>query len=216
KPQPIFSSSNLSKWVLLIIFFTFPCLSCELNIIQARNIELKSSHGGNLFVRYYLSTGNNNNRIQLNSQEVPCSKSIWNERFSLECQGTEDAINKLKQDTITLELRWRKTVPVLGKLGKSRVLARAEIPWRMVLESQNMEMAERWVVMVAIDDRILKGGKPPLLQIAVKVEEKMVESAEKKKKNKRYDEGECGCRDGDRCSCAEYELFALMEAMNTL
>ncbi|XVF17236.1 hypothetical protein REPUB_Repub10bG0102500 [Reevesia pubescens] len=196
-------------------------LSCELRILQSKNIEPKSS--GNLFVRYFLSAGNNK-RIQLNSQEIH-SKSeqlIWNESFSLEFSGAEESINDLKQQTLVFELRWRRTIPVVfGKLGKSQLLGRAEMPWKAVFESPNMEIDKYWVTMVSMNDRVLESLKPPSLQISMKVVLRgpaMVE-IEKKKKNRKERLNNnwdgCGCKDiGRGCnSCADYEIFALAAVM---
>ncbi|KAJ4715708.1 C2 domain protein [Melia azedarach] len=199
----------------------FSSLSCELRIIKAKNIEFKSSSGGNLFVRYYLSAGDNK-RIQLNSKEISSNSDlIWNEAFALECLGTEDAIKELKQQSVVLELRWRKTkANFLGKKSKSELLGRAEIPWKTVFESPNMEV-EKWVSMVSKNrSRVLEEDlKPPSLQVAMKVEgPKMVEILEKNRKNertlKKWDE--CGCANSGACSCSDYEIFALVAAMEAL
>uniref|UniRef100_A0A6N2LJ22 C2 domain-containing protein n=1 Tax=Salix viminalis TaxID=40686 RepID=A0A6N2LJ22_SALVM len=102
------------------------CLSCEIEILQAKNVEFKSH--GSLFVRYYLSTGNNK-RAQLNSREISAKADLfWNESFSLQCSGNEDSINSLKQQTVVFELRWRSTNPILGKIAmRVRVPAMAEM-----------------------------------------------------------------------------------------
>ncbi|EOX92128.1 hypothetical protein QUC31_003470 [Theobroma cacao] len=197
-------------------------LCCELRILQAKNLELKSP--GNLFVRYYLTAGNNK-RIQVNSQEISSkSELIWNESFSLECLGTEESLNDLKQQTVVFELRWRSTVPVLGRImGKSQLLGRAEMPWNAVFESPNMEI-EKWVTMVSMNDRVLETLKPPSLQVSMKVRGPAIVETEKKKKKKKRKEGlknnwdGCGCKDigGGYCSCADYELFALAAAFEAL
>ncbi|XVF15176.1 hypothetical protein REPUB_Repub09cG0127900 [Reevesia pubescens] len=197
-------------------------LCCELRILQAKNIEPKSP--GSLFVRFYLSAGNNK-KIQLNSQEIS-SKSellIWNESFSLECSGAEESLNDLKQQTVVFELRWRSKIPVLGMMGKSQLLGRAEMPWKAVFESPNMEIDKYWVTMVSMNDRVLESLKPPSLQISMKVVRgpAIVEIENKKKKRQERLKNNwdgCGCKDiGGRCnSCADYEIFALAAAMEAL
>ncbi|KAL5818196.1 hypothetical protein ACOSQ3_022093 [Xanthoceras sorbifolium] len=219
-------------------------LSCELRIIKAKNIELKSKTGsttGGLFVRYYLSTENNKKqRIQLNSQEmIPSTSShdddehkmmIWNESFSLECVGTdEDSIKKnLRQQSVVFELRWRSSLKnLLGKKSKSQLLGRAEVPWKTVLESPNMEI-ENWVVMAppssSNNKKIIKSSARVLdedhvkaaaasLQVSMKVA--VVAHQLPKKKNSWVDE--CGYGGHGACnSCADHELFALMAAMEAL
>nr|XP_009774191.1 PREDICTED: uncharacterized protein LOC104224270 [Nicotiana sylvestris] len=126
-------------------------ISCEIQIIMAKNIEQISSGKNSLFVRCYLPAGNNQ-RVQLNSEEIiSSSKSdnnlFWDESFSLDCMGTQDSINMLKQGTVILELRSRKYLPVFGEnIGGSQVLGRAEIPWKRVFESTEMEIQE-WAIM---------------------------------------------------------------------
>ncbi|KAL5753524.1 hypothetical protein ACOSP7_021744 [Xanthoceras sorbifolium] len=219
-------------------------LSCELRIIKAKNIELKSKTGsttGGLFVRYYLSTENNKKQgIELNSQEmIPSTSShddeykmmIWNESFSLECVGTdEDSIKQnLRQQSVVFELRWRSSLKnLLGKKSKSQLLGRAEVPWKTVLESPNMEI-ENWVVMAppsSNNKKIIKRSARVLdedhvkaaaasLQVSMKVA--VVAHQLPKKKKKSWAVDECGCGGHGACnSCADYELFALMAAMEAL
>ncbi|XVE83148.1 hypothetical protein DITRI_Ditri16bG0064300 [Diplodiscus trichospermus] len=191
---------------------------CELRILQAKNIETKSP--GNLFIRYYLSAGNNG-RIQLNSREIS-SKSemiIWNESFSLECSGAEESLNYLRQQTVVFELRWRSRIPVLGKMGKSQLLGRAEMPWKAVFESPNMEIEKYWLTMVPMNDQVLESPKPPSIQISMKlVRGPAIVGTEKNRKERLKNNWEgCGCKDiGGGCSCADYEIFALAAAMDGL
>ncbi|XVF61644.1 hypothetical protein PTKIN_Ptkin08bG0147000 [Pterospermum kingtungense] len=190
-------------------------LRCELRIFQAKNIEPKSP--GNLFVRYYLSVGNNK-RIQLNSHEISSkSEPIWNESFSLECSGADESVDYLKQQTLVFELRWRSTVPVLGKMGKSQLLGRAEMPWHAVFESPNMEIEKHWLPMDSTNGRVLQSLKPPSLQISMKLVRGPSFVETEKKKNKRKERDGCGCKDiGGGYNCADYELFALAAAMEAL
>ncbi|KAK3226092.1 hypothetical protein Dsin_005954 [Dipteronia sinensis] len=224
-------------------------LSCEVGIVKAKNIELKSNSSsttGGVFVRYYLSGGNNKRSIKLNSQEISSSKSdddelmmIWNESFSLECVGTEESIKNLSQQSVVFELRWRPDIKasslkyLLGKKkSKSRLLGRAEIPWKTVFESQNMEI-QNWVVMVpnkkgnnssarVLDqDHVLKLAAPSLqVSMTVVIDHQVPKMVEKKNNNKSSSwVDECGCSDDHHhggCNCADYEIFALVAALESL
>ncbi|KAJ0096764.1 hypothetical protein Patl1_27239 [Pistacia atlantica] len=198
-------------------------LSCELRIIKAKNIEFnKSTSKGGLFVRYYLSAGNSK-RIELNTKEISPSSGnlIWNESFSLECLGSEDSISNLKQQNVVFELRWRRTTPsFLGKKCKSQLLGRAEISWEKVLESPKMEI-ENWVVMTSKqtnNTRVYNEDvKPPSVQVAMKVEvPKLVEMKRNESLKKRGHHEECGCGDVGAFHCVDYELFALVGALEAL
>ncbi|KAE8680691.1 transcription factor MYB39-like [Hibiscus syriacus] len=192
-------------------------LCCEVRILEAKNIELKSH--GNLFVRYYLPAGNNK-RIQLNTKQISTKSSqmiIWNESFSLECSASEASVKYLKQQTVVFELRRKK------KLGKSVVLGRAEIPWKAVFESPNMEIDEYWLAMVSMNDEVLETGlKPPSIRLSMKLVQgptmvEMEKQNKRKQRLKKHWEG-CGCEGSDGgCNCAaEYEIFALAAAMEGL
>ncbi|CAL1399863.1 unnamed protein product [Linum trigynum] len=130
-------------------------LSCEITIHQAKNVEEfmtinKSSYKskGDLFMRYYLSAGNNK-RIQLDTKEIPSTSDhlLWNESVSLDCFGTQDSINSLQTSSVVFELRWRssKGSTILG-LGGSKLVGRAEHPWQSVMDASGMKI-EKWVVM---------------------------------------------------------------------
>ncbi|XP_050204687.1 uncharacterized protein LOC126654753 [Mercurialis annua] len=194
-------------------------LSCEINIVQAKNLNLKSH--GNLFVRYYLSS-RNNKRIQLNTQEISSkSNLIWNESFSLECLGTQDSINNLKQETVVFELRWRNTKPILAKIGGSKLVGRAEIPWKTVVESPRMEI-EKWVMMVSEKNcrGVVNDYKLPSVQIQMKVKVQEIVILEKMKKRngklRDWKNDECGCCKDSGCKCQDYEIFALVAAFEAL
>ncbi|KAL6220082.1 hypothetical protein ACLB2K_007839 [Fragaria x ananassa] len=141
-------------------------LSCDLRIIQAKNIEfLKTT--GNLFVRYYLSAGDGK-RVSLNTQEISAkSDHIWNESISLECNESN----------------------------------RAEVPWKEVLESPNMEL-DKWLMMVprSTGGRALE-GKPPKLQVSIKVAVQTEVGMEKRRQRRTKKWDECGCKDGHGCGC---------------
>ncbi|KAJ6775036.1 hypothetical protein OIU79_018256 [Salix purpurea] len=189
------------------------CLSIEIEIFQAKNIEFRSH--GSLFVRYYLSSGKNK-RIQLNSREISSKSNLlfWNESFSLECLGTDDSINNLKQETVVFELRWRNTNPILAKIGGSQLLGRAEVPWKTVLESPNLEM-EKWVMLVPKKGSVPDDVKPPSVQIAMRARvPEMAEMAKKNRRNGRLKGRGC-CKDSG-CRCEDYNIFALVVALDAL
>uniref|UniRef100_A0A6N2LZ78 C2 domain-containing protein n=1 Tax=Salix viminalis TaxID=40686 RepID=A0A6N2LZ78_SALVM len=189
------------------------CGCCKDKILQAKNVEFKSH--GSLFVRYYLSTGNNK-RAQLNSREISAKADLfWNESFSL-CQH-EDSINSLKQQTVVFELRWRSTNPILGKVRGSQLLGRAEVPWKTVLESPKLEM-EKWVRMVSNKGVVPDDVKPPSVQIAMRVRVPAMAEMEKTKRRngrlKRWDD--CGCCKDSGCRCEDYDIFVLVAALEAL
>lgn len=183
-------------------------LKFEVKIVEARNVELKSSPT-TLFVRLYLYAGNNSN-IELNTAEI-CSRSdnvmVWNQSFGLECKGNETAVEELKQESIVFELRRRKTASFLRKWSRSELVGRGEISWQSVIESDGMDI-ERFVVMDETKDRILEDcDKPLLLKIALKVQ------ASKMVKAKRV-EDLCECRDCRKCNCLDYEAFLVACALD--
>ncbi|KAK8486857.1 hypothetical protein V6N13_038866 [Hibiscus sabdariffa] len=185
-----------------------PSLCCQVTILEAKNIELKSH--ANLFIRYYLPAGNKG-RIQLNTKQISTKSSpmiTWNESFSLECSAS---IKYLKQQTVVFELRRKR------KLGKSVVLGRAEMPWKAVFESPNMEIDRYWLPMVSMNDGVFETGlKPPSIRLSLSM--KMVggptmEEREKQNKGKQrlknHIDGGCDCG-------ADYEIFALAAALEGL
>ncbi|VVB13927.1 unnamed protein product [Arabis nemorensis] len=186
------------------------CLKFEVKILEARNVELKSSPS-TLFVRFYLYAGNNT-KVELNTAEI-CSRSdkevmIWNQSFGLECQGNETAVEELKQENVVFELRRRKTSSFLRKWSRSELVGRGELSWKSVLESNGMEI-ERFVVMGETKDRILEDcDKPLLLKIALKVQ------ASNLVKTKKKVEDLCVCRDCRECNCLDYEAFVVACALD--
>ncbi|OIT05537.1 PREDICTED: uncharacterized protein LOC109216315 [Nicotiana attenuata] len=200
-------------------------ISCEIQIIRGRNIEQSSLGKSNLFVRCYLPAGNNQ-RVQLNSQEISSSSKcdsnlFWDDSFSLDCMGTQDSINILKQGTVVFELRSRKYFPVFGKnISGSQLLGRAEIPWKRVFESREMEI-EEWAIFMATSKSNKRVNnedvKPPAVKIAMKV--KVKETTKVKKNNRSWDEscackGYCGCNGCNIFSPQDYEIFALGAALD--
>ena len=190
-----------------------PSFSCELRIIQAQNVEFKSI--GNLFVRLYLSAGNNK-RIQLNSRKISPTTSapFWNESFSLDCFSTQHFLETLKKESVVLELRQGKVTPVLGKILGSRLLCRAEIPWKTVLESPKKEF-EKWIKMDLASKSAWKGVKAPKLQVEMKVQAAEIEKR-RSRNIKKWDQ--CGCRQGhdDYCITQDYDIFAIAAALEAL
>ncbi|EXB29438.1 hypothetical protein L484_022109 [Morus notabilis] len=197
----------------------FSSLTCELKIKQATSVQSKPKT--KLFVRSYLPLGNYSNKtsnICLDTREIPTENdSVWNESFSLEGCGTEGSmdISKLKQESLVLELRMRKTMPVFGaifNLGSSKILGMAEIPLKEVLESPNM-VFDKWVTLVATRGRVFEGVKPAKLKVEIRIRVlKDVEMLEKKRlRNMEKNWDECGCKDGHDhgCSCDDYDVFAL-------
>ncbi|XP_055818523.1 uncharacterized protein LOC129887442 [Solanum dulcamara] len=199
----------------------FSSISCEIQIIRGRNIEQISSLGkSNLFVRCYLPTGNNNQRVKLNSQEISSKSDLfWDESFSLECMGNQDSINMMKQGTVIFELRSRKYLPIFGKnIGGSQLLGTVEIPWKRVFESTEMEI-EEWEIFMATSKNVNEDVKPPAVKIAMKV--KVNETTKVNKLRRSWDEscackGYCGCNSNSIFSADDYEIFALGAALDAL
>lgn len=188
--------------------------NCEIRILEAKNIEFTSPK--NLFVRYYLSAGNNN-RIRLNTAQISSiSDFIWNQSFSLECLGSQDSIHTLQQSTIVFELRRAKIRPVFGRVfgrSSSQLLGRAEIPWSQVFESPKMEI-ERCVSLVSGNNN--ECVKQPKLKMGMRVRVPAeMEIMNKKIKRTRKWKDECGCCESSKVGdfCGDYDLFALAAAM---
>ncbi|OIT03601.1 PREDICTED: uncharacterized protein LOC109226352 [Nicotiana attenuata] len=195
----------------------YSSISCEIQIIRARNVEQIRYLGGSLFVRCYLSAGEKQ-RVQIKTQEILSKSDLsWNESFSLDCLGIEESINLLKQGSVVFELHSRKVVPVFGKVGGSKIMGRAEVPWKSVFESKNMEIVEWAIIMDSNKRNLHEDVKPMAVQISMKV------SVKETKKVKRNDStmDKCGCMDYCGCNstifCAEdNEVFALGAALDAL
>ncbi|KAI3665017.1 hypothetical protein L6452_43633 [Arctium lappa] len=182
-------------------------LHCELKIMKAKNIQVTNSNGC-LFVRCYLSAGNNK-RVCLDSRQVaPDGDLSWDESFSLDCIGTNQSMDMIIHGTIVLELRWRSNTTLFRG---SRLLGRSEMSWRSVFESPKMEL-ETWVMMKSKKNVV----KSPCVRITIKIEVPSgVDLVERKRKN-RWDES-CGCCHGDCCSsdtCFDSELFVIGAALD--
>ncbi|CAL5368612.1 unnamed protein product [Camellia sinensis] len=139
-------------------------------------------------------------------KDISPTSLIWNESFSLECLGTQASMDMVMQGGF--ELCYRSTVPVLGRIRGSHLLGRADIPWKTVCQSPEMEI-EKWVVMVSSKSR--GDVKPPALQMDMKVRVLAVKEAMPRRRERRVaDWNECGCMDGE---CADYEMLALAAVM---
>ncbi|GMI94148.1 hypothetical protein like AT5G65030 [Hibiscus trionum] len=188
-------------------------LCCELRILEAKNIQLKSH--GNLFIRYYLPAGNNNT-IPLNTKQISTKSSqmiMWNESFSLEFSASEESVNYLKQQTLVFELRRRR------KLGKSVVLGKAEMPWKAVFQSPNMEIDNCWLTLVSMNDRDVETGlEPPSIRISMKLVRGLAMAEIENQKRMKNNWDGCGCQGIDGgCNCAaDYGIFAIAAAMEGL
>ncbi|PIN18934.1 hypothetical protein CDL12_08388 [Handroanthus impetiginosus] len=182
-------------------------LSLELTIIRARNINLKSSK--NLFIRCHLPA-ESKKRVKLDSQEIsPKSNLVWNQTFSLDCLGNQDSIKWLKQGNISFELRQRSSSSFFNG---SKLLAGAEMPWKEVFESSNIEL-QKWVIMIPKKGCVYDDIKPPAVEIAVKVQEFVKAIAEGKKVNGGNWDERGNCMDSGCKSCVDYEYFAIEAAL---
>ncbi|KAK4840837.1 hypothetical protein QYF36_019412 [Acer negundo] len=157
-------------------------LSCEVGIIKAKNIEF---NGGGVFVRYYLSRGNNKRSIQLNSKEISPSKSDDDECLSHQTW-------KYKTGLSWFQTR-RSVKTVLGFLIKVN---------HVNLAAPSLQVSMKLDV---VDHQVLP---------------KMVEKKNKKNKSSSWWVDECGYSDDQHhhggCNCADYEIFALVAALETL
>ncbi|KAJ4897227.1 Uncharacterized protein Rs2_24021 [Raphanus sativus] len=189
-------------------------LKCEVRVIEARNVEVKSQ-ASTLFVRFYLSAGHNR-KIEINTRELrhKSESLVWDQSFGLECQGNEEAVEELKQQRVVFELRRRKTPSFLRKSSRSEVVGRGVVSWESVFESRGMEI-ERFVVMGGSKTPAFGDESPALLKIGLKVQ-----AIETKKMLINKKEKLCGCysssRDCKSCSCLDYEAFVLACALDCI
>lgn len=194
-------------------------LKCEVRIVEARNVEIKSQARSSMFVRFSLSAGHNR-KIEVNTREI-CSKSdnlVWDQSFGLECQGNEAAVEELKQQRVVFELRRKKTSSFLRKSSRSEVVGRGEVSWESVFESPGMEI-EIFVAMGGSKNRISEDEKPVMLKIALKVQALEMEKMLINKKEKRLEKlcvCCCSSRDCGSCNCLDYEAFALACALDCI
>ncbi|CAI8598235.1 unnamed protein product [Vicia faba] len=178
--------------------------SCEIRIIQARNVEfIKSTK--TLFARLYVPTGNNK-RIQLNT------KNVWDKSFNLDCSCPQEFLENFNEQSLVLELRQRK-------MWGSQLIGKDEIPWKVILQSQNMELKE-WLKMDLASGSDCKEVmlSTPEVEVEIKVKVSSVAKMEKQN-NKRFNNwNECGCKNGHNhnawCNISEdCDMFALGAAL---
>ncbi|XP_058786971.1 uncharacterized protein LOC131661446 [Vicia villosa] len=176
--------------------------SCEIRIVQAQNVEfIKSTK--NLFARLYVPTGNNK-RIQLNT------KNVWDKSFNLDCSCPLEFLENLNQQSLVLELRQKK-------MFGSQLIGKGEIPWKVILESQNMEL-KKWLKMDLMSGSDCKEVMLTTPEVEVEIKVKVSLVAEMEKQNKRINHwNECGCKNGHDhntwCSAEECDIFALGVAL---
>ena len=189
---------------------TYINFSCELRIIQARNVEfIKSTK--HLFARLYVPTGNNK-RIQLNSKNVSTKLgSFWDESFNLDCSCPQEFLENLNQQSLVLELRQKK-------MWGSQLIGKGEIPWKVILQSQNMEL-KKWLKMD------LKSGSDsnevmlttPEVEVEIKVKVCSVAEMEKQNNKRLNNWNDCGCKNGHDhnawCNAEDCDIFALGAAL---
>ncbi|XP_058781541.1 uncharacterized protein LOC131655747 [Vicia villosa] len=184
--------------------------SCELKIIQARNVEfIKSTK--NLFARFYLPIGNNK-RIKLNSKNVSTKLvPFWDESFNLDCSCPQEFLENLNQQSLVLELRQRK-------MFGSQLIGKGEIPWKVILESQNMEL-KKWLKMDLVSGSDCKEVMltTPEVEVEIKVKVSSVAEMEKQNNKKFNNWNECGCKNGHDhnawCNAEDCDIFALGAAL---
>ncbi|CAK8567311.1 unnamed protein product [Lathyrus sativus] len=184
--------------------------SCELRILQARNIEfIKSTK--NLFARFYLPIGNNK-RIQLNSKIVSAKFGpFWDESFNLDCSCPKEFLENLNQQSLVLELRQKK-------MWGSQLIGKGEIPWKVILQSQNMEL-KKWLKMDLICGSDCKEVMLTTPEVEVEIKVKVSSVAKtNKQNNKRFNDwNECGCKNGHDhnawCNAEDCDIFALGAAL---
>ncbi|MED6148442.1 hypothetical protein PIB30_053279 [Stylosanthes scabra] len=180
---------------------------CEIRIIQVQNVDSIKSKG-NLFARFYLPSGNNNKRIQVNTKKVH-SKSLpfWNKSFTLDCSCPQEFLDSLKhEESLVLEVRQSKKI-----LGSSLV-GKGEVSWKEILESPNMVYKE-WVKMVPCKEQ------EEALKVEVEIKIQVAKEEEKENNNKKkrfnFNWDECGCKNGHDhdhnawCNSDDYDVFAL-------
>ncbi|XP_074290497.1 uncharacterized protein LOC141617212 [Silene latifolia] len=192
-------------------------VKCEVRVIGAKNVETTSK--GAIFIRCYISAGYNRN-IQLNTREIMSSDKdqsdhiIWDETFSLECNGEQDAICNLKEENIIFEMRRKK-------MGGSQLVGRAEVPWKSVFDATNMEIL-KWVSMTR-NEKVENEEcwiNPVALQVGIKVElPDMSRSDTKRRRRNERMKNRDGCEcssssNGGCCSCVDTHLLLSAEAFD--
>ncbi|THF98784.1 hypothetical protein TEA_005032 [Camellia sinensis var. sinensis] len=164
--------------------------------------------------------------VRLDNQEISSKSNLfWNESLSLECLGTQDSMEMLMQGSVVFELQWRSIAPFIRKIGGSHLLGRAKIPWKTISEAPKMEI-EKWAVVVPKSRRVYEDNKPHVVQVAMKIRVPTVKEVlsvpvpvpvmprRKRRNNRRVTNSEeCECMDVG-CNCADYDIFALITALD--
>uniref|UniRef100_A0A7N0U4P0 GRDP C2 domain-containing protein n=1 Tax=Kalanchoe fedtschenkoi TaxID=63787 RepID=A0A7N0U4P0_KALFE len=187
-------------------------LKCELRILEARNVELK--HSSELFVRCYLS-GGNNTRVPINTQQISSESSHtlhWGECFSLECSGDSNFIETLRHEKVVLELRRRSAKrSVFKTFRSSNLIGTAQVAWKTVFESADMKM-EQWFPLALKDGVVAEGFKPPMLRVGMKIQAASTMKEGQRERSRRLRSwDECGCKYGG-CCCVDDDLFLVLGA----
>eukprot|EP01018_Ginkgo_biloba_P035013 Gb_25938 [translate_table: standard] len=143
-----------------------------LDVVRARNINVKEVKGTSVFVRYYVKANRNGNKvIALNTKEVSASSQPeWRETLCLECgtQGKRDIASEVRSEFIVFEVRVRGG-GLIGGMRGSKMIGRVEIPWRDLLDSPTLSI-ENWFPLSINGGQIKKESiKPPSLHIALSV-----------------------------------------------
>ncbi|KAK4755343.1 hypothetical protein SAY87_009100 [Trapa incisa] len=190
--------------------------SCEITILQARNTG-SLPQGSELFVRCYLSAAGRRERIHLDTVDVPAAACSWDEAFSLQCSGSDDSIEELKQESLVFELRQRKCSRWRKCTGapSSKLLGAAELPWRTAFEAPEMRI-EEWVPIIPCRSIAEENEKPPSVRVAMIIRlgsetwEETGKQRRRQGRKKRALEGECRC-----CGCGEEycDVFAMAAAL---
>lgn len=139
--------------------------------MEARNVIASR---GSLFVRYYLSTGQNegNHNITVNTRKVLATRDPqWKQCFGLDCAGSIDDVNiisQLKEEFVRFELRERNTGNrLLGSMFRaSKVVGLLEIAWKDLLASYTL-LINNWFPLISSNS----GGSQvaPSLHLAISI-----------------------------------------------
>ncbi|RHN69387.1 hypothetical protein MtrunA17_Chr3g0124151 [Medicago truncatula] len=100
----------------------------------------------------------------------------------------------------------------------SQLIGKGEIPWKVILESQNMEL-KKWLKMEFVSGSDCKEGMFTTTEVEVEIKIKVPSVAEMENKNKwRLNNwNECGCKNGHNhqawCNTEDCDIFALGGAL---
>jgi len=100
----------------------------------------------------------------------------------------------------------------------SQLIGKGEIPWKVILESQNMEL-KKWlkIYLVSGSDCKEEMFSTPEVEVEIKIRVATVHEMEKKNKSRLNNWNECGCKNGHDhrawCSAEDCDIFALGAAL---